>query len=105
MNKYRILFVLILFFALVINAVSSRAAQPDPYLDFARSLFQEEDYYRAITEARRFLFLRPHDPRRVEAYLLLGRSYFQLKQFHEAKAAFSRVVRQEKRPDLAAEAV
>lgn len=43
---------------------------------FADSLFREEDYYRAITEYKRFLFLYPKHPKSDETKFLIGFSYF-----------------------------
>jgi len=83
-----------------------RAAEgPDPYLDFARHLSKEGDYYRAVTEAKRFIFLNPRDPRIHEAWLLIGRAYIEGGQFQEARGAFGPVVAQRERPDLALEAM
>lgn len=87
------------------SAAPIQAQGPDPYLDFASHLFKQGDYYRAITEAKRFLFLKPGDPRRAQAYLLIARAYMESGQFAEARAAFLPVVSQRDRPDLAAEAV
>jgi len=105
MIKHCLVFCLIFALVVTINPVGSKAQQPDPYLDFARNLFQGQDFYRAVTEARRFLFLNPDHPRRFEAYLILGRSYFELKQFSQAKKAYNEVINQKDRPDLALEAV
>lgn len=86
-------------------AVPAFAQEPDPYLDFAQSLFDEGDYYRAVTEAKRFLFLQPDHPRRVEAQLLIARSHMASGEFPAARTAYRPVVSQKERPDLAAEAL
>jgi len=80
------------------------AAEPDSYLDFARRLFDQGDYFRAVTEAKRFLFLYPDHPRRNEARLLIARSYMSSGQYQEARRAFEPVIAQKDQPDLAAEA-
>lgn len=87
------------------TAVPALSAEPDPYLDFARHLFEQGDYYRAVTEAERFLFLKPEDPRRHEAELLTARSRLALGEFDRARAAFAPVVVQRENPSLAAEAI
>ncbi|MBW1709534.1 MAG: tetratricopeptide repeat protein [Deltaproteobacteria bacterium] len=101
----RAFLILILFLILVMSPLALKAEQAGPYLDFANSLFEQKDYYRAVTEAKRFLFLKPDDPRRAEAHLLMGRSYFQIRQYARAKKAFTAVIEQKERPDLKAEAI
>jgi len=81
------------------------AAELNPYLDFAHSLYQEEDFHRAVTEARRFIFLHPDHARVTEAWLLLARSSFKLGQLDEAKAGFIKVISRKDRPNLIGEAV
>lgn len=43
--------------------------------DFARRLYNEGDYFRAITEAKRFIFLFPESPLVEEMKLLIADSY------------------------------
>ena len=78
---------------------------PDPYLDFARQLFSEGDYYRAITEAKRFLFLHPDDARAAEANFLIARANYEAGDFTKARESYLVVLNQRERPDLAAKAV
>ncbi|MBI4495693.1 MAG: tetratricopeptide repeat protein [Deltaproteobacteria bacterium] len=52
------------------------------------SFFRDGDFYRAITEYRRFLYLFPESPRADEALFKIGRSYFQGRRWDEAIAAF-----------------
>lgn len=95
----------LLLFILWVWPINVWPGEPDPYLDFAHGLFQEEDYDRAITEARRFIFLNPDHARVPEAWLLVARSYFNLGQFEEAKAGFYKVMAFPGRPELIREAV
>jgi tetratricopeptide (TPR) repeat protein len=44
-------------------------------LAFAYSLMEQGDYYRAITEFKRFGFLEPQSPDTFPAYLSIGRAY------------------------------
>jgi hypothetical protein len=44
-------------------------------LHFAYSLLEEGDYYRAITEFKRYAFLRPGTEEIFPAYLAIGRAY------------------------------
>lgn len=77
----------------------SPSATPEPpapgsrdALGFARSLHEEGDYYRAITEAKRFLFEHPEDARAPDARLLIGRSYLDGEQWTAAIAALEPLV-------------
>ncbi|MBI5604636.1 MAG: hypothetical protein HY879_14950 [Deltaproteobacteria bacterium] len=51
---------------------------------FARHLFQHQDYFRAITEFKRYLFLNPSGSKADETDYLLGEALFQTKSFKEA---------------------
>ena len=77
----------------------------DPYLDFAHHLMKEGDYYRAVTEAKRFLFMHPDHIRRTEAQLLIARAHYQAREFKKALEAFRPVVAQRELPGLAADAI
>jgi hypothetical protein len=97
--------ILAILFALSLFTSPATAGNAGEVLDFARHLFDQGDWFRAITEAKRFLFLAPQDPRRHEAHLLMGRAHFEAGQFEPAMADFSLVVRQTDRPELAAQAL
>ncbi len=49
--------------------------EPDQLFGFAMHLYQGGDWYRAITEFKKFMFLNPRDPRTKDAYYLIGISY------------------------------
>jgi len=51
---------------------------------FAHHLWQQHDYFRAVTEFERFLFLYPSGVKSDEANYLLGLAHFSLKSFKEA---------------------
>ncbi|MEW5721824.1 MAG: tetratricopeptide repeat protein [Thermodesulfobacteriota bacterium] len=99
-----LLLLLILALAVPVRPVAGQEP-PGHYLDFARHLFDEGDYFRSITEAKRFIFLSPQDPQRVEAELLIARALYQAGQYREAREAFRPVFAQTGRPDLAAQAL
>jgi outer membrane protein assembly factor BamD (BamD/ComL family) len=54
---------------------------------FAEALFQEGDYFRAITEYKRFIFFYPHDNRIDRAGLRIVESYFRAKRYQESVEA------------------
>ncbi|ADO75830.1 tetratricopeptide repeat protein [Stigmatella aurantiaca] len=60
----------------------------DEQLGFAGALHAEGDYYRAIGEYKRFLYLYPDEPRADEARLSIGRAYAQGGQADAAEAYF-----------------
>jgi tetratricopeptide (TPR) repeat protein len=66
------------------------AATPDAeqQLGFARSLYGEGDYYRAIGEYKRFLYLYPDSPLSDEARLAIGRAYLHGEQPDASEAHF-----------------
>ncbi|MEW6263630.1 MAG: tetratricopeptide repeat protein [Thermodesulfobacteriota bacterium] len=82
----------------------SPAQEADPHLDFAHALFKEGDYFRAVTEAKRFIFLKPQDPRRLEAELLIARAYYEAGQYAQARTAYEPLIRRTDRLELAATA-
>ena len=82
-------------------------AQDDPaqVLDFARHLLETGDYYRAVTEAKRYLFLAPQGPNRLEAERVIAEAYFESGQYGPALKAYGGLAGQKKDLDLAAEAL
>lgn len=62
------------------EALSSEESQ----FAFAHHLWQHQDYFRAITEFKRYLFLYPSGARAHEAEYLLGEALFQTKSIKEA---------------------
>ncbi len=48
---------------------------PDRLFGFAMHLYNENDWYRAITEFKKFRFLHPKDPRTKDACYFIGISY------------------------------
>ncbi len=60
-------------------------------LSFAESLVAEGDYYRAITEYKRFLHYHPDDPLAPQARLEIARSLLAGKRWEQADAALEKV--------------
>ena len=92
------------FLLVLLTAAAAWAQPPEHYLDFARKLYDDGDYYRAVTEAKRYLFLAPDGSGRTEALDLLARSHYEAGQYDEARDYFAQVAAQDEKPDLAAEA-
>lgn len=59
---------------------------------FADSLFDEEDYYRAISEYKRLIFHFPDSPLSKSARLKIPLSYFKGKKFEAAISGFSEIL-------------
>jgi tetratricopeptide (TPR) repeat protein len=79
----------ILFFLLTASSSSggeksSLTVDEDLQMGLADRFFQEGDYYRAITEYKRFLFFFPQSPRADEAMQKIAKSYFNGKRWNEA---------------------
>ncbi len=59
---------------------------------FAGHLFDRGDYYRSITEYRRFIFLCPEDQRVVDCRLSIGEAYLAGKRFSRAETEFREIL-------------
>lgn len=57
---------------------------PEQLLGFAQQLFETGEYYRAITEYHRFLFLYPEHPKTAYAHFQIGACYFGGQQWEDA---------------------
>jgi TolA-binding protein len=76
----------------------------DQILGFADALFNEGDYFRAITEYKRFLFLHPADARSGRVQLQIGLSYQRGQQWDDARQTFEAIAQQHPDPEIRAEA-
>ena len=63
----------------------------DQVLIFAERLMREGEYFRAITEYRRFLFYYPDDPRRAMAHFSIGLAFYRGESYAEALQTFQEV--------------
>jgi tetratricopeptide (TPR) repeat protein len=65
-------------------AIAGDRAEGSSSYEFAESLFLEGDYYRAITEYKRFLFHHPNHPQVERACLRIAESLLRGKRWKEA---------------------
>ncbi len=72
-------------------------------MDLADQFFKEGDYYRAITEYKRFLFFFPQSPRVEEALGKVAKSYFNGKKWDEAISACDDLLKKIPAPSLKSE--
>jgi len=63
----------------------------DQLLIFADHLMRTGEYFRAITEYRRFLFYYPDDPRRAMAHFSIGLAFYRGESYAEALQTFQEV--------------
>ena len=63
----------------------------DQLIEFADHLLREGEYFRAITEYRRFLFLYPQDPRQAMIHFRVGLTLYRGQQYEEALQTFREV--------------
>jgi tetratricopeptide (TPR) repeat protein len=63
--------------SLIVAAGARAESRADEALHFADHLFSQGQYYRAVTEYERFLFLAPTDARAPRARLRIGLSYLE----------------------------
>jgi outer membrane protein assembly factor BamD (BamD/ComL family) len=85
-------------------APSDPLTDADQILGFANALFNDGDYFRAITEYKRFLFLHPTDPRAGRVRLQVGLSYQRGQQWDDARQTFESIARQHPDAEIRAEA-
>jgi TolA-binding protein len=85
-------------------APSDPLTDADQILGFAEALFNDGDYFRAITEYKRFLFLYPSDARAGRVQLQIGLSYQRGQQWEDARQTFELIARQHPDPEIRAEA-
>jgi outer membrane protein assembly factor BamD (BamD/ComL family) len=85
-------------------APSDPLTDADQILGFANALFNDGDYFRAITEYKRFLFLHPTDPRAGRVQLQVGLSYQRGQQWDDARQTFESIARQHPDAEIRAEA-
>jgi outer membrane protein assembly factor BamD (BamD/ComL family) len=102
--------VMLLFVAPLWSQPTPPTAPGDPLTDadqilgFANALFNDGDYFRAITEYKRFLFLHPTDPRAGRVRLQVGLSYQRGQQWDDARQTFESIARQHPDAEIRAEA-
>ena len=73
--------------------ITSSPSSPEASLRFADHLYEHHDYYRAITEYKRFLFFHPHDPRASLAHLRIALCYQEGGAWEAARIHFDDLVR------------
>ncbi|MCU0698235.1 MAG: hypothetical protein MUC96_17150 [Myxococcaceae bacterium] len=83
--------VLALACALTFGQVGDAAPREDEALAFARTLLAEQDPYRAITELKRFAFLRG-GPAALHAHLLIGQVYAKGRMVDASRFHLDRVI-------------
>ena len=66
---------------------SGRYIDEELQVGLADDFFKEGDYYRAVTEYKRFLFFFPQSGRAEEALSRIAKSYFNGKKWDEAVSA------------------
>jgi tetratricopeptide (TPR) repeat protein len=89
LGRFSWCWILLLYLSVVAQPVAA-AEREDLLWEFADQLYQEQDFYRALSEYQRFLFLFPNDPRVPEAELRIGRCYRREGKFQKA---FSHLIR------------
>jgi tetratricopeptide (TPR) repeat protein len=63
----------------------------DQLIAFAAQLMREGEYFRAITEYRRFLFYYPQDPRQAMVHFRIGLAFYRGQNYAEALQTFREV--------------
>ncbi len=67
------------------------AVKADQQYKFSQFLFSQHDYFRAITELKRFTFLYPDDPHVSNANFLIAESYYKAGKWNDALNLFQTI--------------
>ncbi|MEJ2364825.1 MAG: tetratricopeptide repeat protein [Deltaproteobacteria bacterium] len=89
LGRFGWIWILLLHLAVLAQPVAA-GERADRLWDLANHLYDKQDYYRALTEFERFVFLFPKDFRNDQAKLQIGRCY---RREGEADKAFSSLIR------------
>lgn len=63
----------------------------DQLVEFAEHLMRQEEYFRAVSEYRRFLFLYPNDPRCSMVHFRIGLAFYRGHSYEDASQTFAEV--------------
>jgi TolA-binding protein len=85
-------------------ATNDPLTDADQILGFADALFNDGDYFRAITEYKRFLFLYPTEARAGRVQLQIGLSYQRGQQWDDARQTFEAIAQHHPDAEIRAEA-
>ena len=80
-----------LFLSSFFFTASLAVESPEEILRFGNSLYKEEDYYRAITEYKRFLHFYPTHPKAKAVTFQIGFSYLKGKKWDAALPIFQKL--------------
>jgi TolA-binding protein len=83
LGRFSCCWILLPYLSVMAQPVAA-AERADLLWHFADHLYQVQDFYRALSEYQRFLFLFPTDPRVPEAELQVGRCYRRDGKFQKA---------------------
>lgn len=104
-RPHRRAWVAVVFFLCLIiaNVPDIRAADADSekQFEFAESLFQQGDFFRAITEYKRFIFFYPEDELVEDAYFRIGESYFRVGRWDDTITSVDEFLNEFPESDLA----
>lgn len=76
------------------SCFASSAGLINSELSFAESLYQEGDYYRAVTEYKRFLHFQPNHPDAAHAQLNMARSFLHGEQWESGEKTLLALMQQ-----------
>jgi TolA-binding protein len=79
-------------FAPSIASIETGSFSADQLFMFAEQLMREGEYFRAITEYRRFLFYYPDEPRCAMVHFSIGLAFYRGESYTEALQTFQEVI-------------
>lgn len=93
-SRIQFLIFFITVFVLLVNFLNARelTITPDMQFDYAKKLFNEQDYNTAMVEYKRFLHFFPDDARVFHAKYEIGLSFYNMKRFRDAAKIFNDLI-------------
>ncbi|MFW6211242.1 MAG: tetratricopeptide repeat protein [bacterium] len=82
---------LMICFTLLFFCAAARAWQADDAYEFAESLYEDADYYRAIGEYKRYIFISENGHKTPKALFKIGMSYLNAERWDEAMSSFENI--------------
>ncbi|MCA1796253.1 MAG: tetratricopeptide repeat protein [Desulfuromonadaceae bacterium] len=92
------------FQAQQVNRASAVSEEVPAQLGFADQLFAEQDYYRAVTEYKRFVYLYPKHAQTARARLNMARAAIEAQRWEDAGSMLEQTLEQDSSESIRAQA-
>lgn len=93
MKKFALFLLGVVLFTNCSNTVDTSLMSPEQYLEYAMTLFNDEDYEQSITEFQSILLQFPGNAVNDDAQFFLGMTYYKRDQYLLAAYEFSKLIK------------